>query len=239
MERRSFLKSSVSVCAASTFLSAGPLWADTHDSNEVSYTQRLTGSDLNSLHINPPSSLLENPQNTLVKVQLKPIVARRYSSNVYILFELSKHISVYDNLGEKISEIPFPNALGHIKDFAIDERHQRIFVASRNAYSIHVLDFSGQLINTFGNYGIELPHQVSGIKSITSDNRGFLHILNSYTNDVKVFDGQGVYQFSYRPKSLTKNTTLSSIDGYQTIRLSGGKFKDIVYTLNVDGKTIG
>ncbi|MBQ4811372.1 hypothetical protein J8M20_08490 [Pseudoalteromonas luteoviolacea] len=239
MKRRSFLKSSMSVCAASTFLATGSVWAQVGESNAVSYTQRLTESDLNALQFTFPTSLVESPQNTLIEVTLNPVVARRYSNKVYVLFELSKHISIYGSLGEKVGEIHLPKTLGHIKDFAIDEQHQRLFVASGDAHSIYVIGFNGQLLNSFGEYGVELPHQLSGIKSITSDSRGFLHILNAYTNDVKVFDGQGVYQFSYGPKSLTKNTTLSSIDGYQTIRLLGGKFQDIVYTLDVYGRTTG
>ncbi|KZN41545.1 hypothetical protein [Pseudoalteromonas luteoviolacea] len=239
MERRSFLKSSISVCATSVFLSSGRLWAQLNDSELNAYTQRLSNDDLLQLQLPFPTRLVKNPQDIPVEVSLKPVIARRYSSHVYILFELSRGITIFNGLGEQFSSIPLPEKVGHIRDFAVDEKRQRIFIASGNTHSIYVINFHGQIQNIFGEFGIELPHQLSGIKSITSDERGLVHVLNAYSNNVKVFDGQGIYQFSYAPSAFERGATLSSIDGYQTIRLLGGKFRDILYTFDMYGRPAG
>ncbi|TQF67718.1 hypothetical protein [Pseudoalteromonas luteoviolacea] len=239
MKRRSFLKSSVSVCAASSLFSSAYLWAKSNETRLDLYTQRLSSDDLRQLISQFPTLLVASPQNTPVEVTLKPVIARRYSNQVYILFELSKEISIFNSLGEKTRAIPVPPVVGHIKDFAVDEKSQRIFVASGNTHSIYTIGFNGDVQNIFGEFGIDLPQQLSGIKSITSDERGLVHILNGHSNDVRVFDGQGVYHYSYAPRTFGKQANLVSIDGYQTIRVLGGKFRDIVYIFDVYGKPMG
>ncbi|MCF2858298.1 hypothetical protein L1286_12495 [Pseudoalteromonas sp. SMS1] len=239
MERRSFLKSSVSVCATSSLFSSAYLWAQSNGTRLERHTQRLSGDDLRQLQSQFPTLLISSPQNTPVEVTLKPVIARRYANQAYILFELSKEVLIFNRVGEQVGAIPVPSVIGHIKDFAVDEKRQRIFVVSGNTHSIYTIDFNGHIQNIFGEFGIELPQQLSGIKSITLDDRGLVHILNGYSNNVKVFDDQGVYQFSYAPRTFGKQANLESIDGYQTIRILGGKFRDIVYTFDVYGKPVG
>ncbi|MCG7550235.1 hypothetical protein [Pseudoalteromonas sp. Of7M-16] len=235
MERREFIKSSV-LLGTTSMLMASESFVAHSKASEYKYTERLSEQELTLSKLDYPSSLVENPQQEIVKVRLKPQIARRYSNKIYILFESSNSIDIYDEHGRKISEIPL---MVHVKDFTIDEKRQRVFVIGETAFTVYTLDFNGEILGSFGEFGVELKHQLSGIKSITCDKAGHVHILNTYSNDIKKFDSQGVYLMSYAPTSLTKQPKLLSIDGYDFIEVVGGKFADTVYKFDIAGRSIG
>ncbi|MBQ4837789.1 MULTISPECIES: hypothetical protein [Pseudoalteromonas] len=235
MERRAFIKSSVLLSTSGMLMTSKSFIAHSKAS-EFRYTERLSEQKLSLSKLDYPTSLVENPQQKIVKVRLKPRVARRYSNKTYILFESSNSIYMYDEDGRKISEIPL---VVHVKDFAIDEKRQRIFVIGETTFTVYTLDFNGEILGSFGEFGVELKHQLSGIKSITCDKAGHIHILNTYSNNIKKFDSQGVYLMSYAPTSFTNRPKLLSIDGYDFIEVVGGKFADTVYKFDISGRFIG
>lgn len=235
MKRRGFIKSAVIMSASSAAGVSMPVWA--HKSKRTTaYTQRLNNSELLSWNVTNPAILIENPQQTIVEVSLKPRVARRYGSKVYILFESMNQIDIYDDKGTVLGFIPLSM---HVKDFAIDEKHQRLFVTGETSYSIYALDFEGDVLGSFGEFGNELDHQLNGVKSITCDASGYIHVLDSHSNSIKIYDSQGIYLKSYGPRELYTKTRLLTIDGYNSITAIGGKFADTVYKFDISGQPLG
>ncbi|WP_145925113.1 hypothetical protein [Pseudoalteromonas luteoviolacea] len=204
--------------------------------HSTAYTQRLHDSELQSKGIINPATFIKNPQQTMVEISLKSRVARRYGSKVYVLFESKNQIDIYDDKGRKVA---FVSLNMHVKDFAVDEKRQRIFVVGETTYSIYVLDFNGEIVGSFGEFGTELEHHLNGIKSITCDEAGYVHVLDSHTNNIKLYDSQGVYVKSYGPTKIYAKTRLLSIDGYNSITVVGGKFADTVYKFDISGRPLG
>ncbi|MDK1288475.1 hypothetical protein [Pseudoalteromonas umbrosa] len=235
MRRRGFIKSTFIMSALGGAGFSLPVLANQSKLTTL-YARRLNDSELLSTKINPPALLIENPQQTIVEINLKARVARRYGSKVYILFESTNQIKIYDDKGQKVGFVPLNM---HVKDFAIDEKRQRLFVIGETSYSIYVLNFKGEVLGSFGEFGTELEHQLSGIKSITCDELGYVHVLDSNSNNIKLYDSQGVYLKSYGPRSLYAKTRLSTIDGYHSITALGGKFADTVYKFDISGQPLG
>ncbi|KID56241.1 hypothetical protein JF50_18435 [Pseudoalteromonas luteoviolacea] len=235
MKRRGFVKSTLIMSALGGAGISLPILAN-QSKLTTSYTHRLNDSDLLSSNINSPALLIENPQQTIVEISLKPRVARRYGNKVYILFESTNQIEIYDDKGKKVGFVPLNM---HVKDFAIDEKRQRLFVTGETSYSIYALNFKGEILGSFGEFGTELEHQLNGVKSITCDESGYVHVLNSDSNNIKLYDSQGVYVKSYGPRNLYTKTRLSTIDGYHSITVLGGKFADTVYKFDISGRPLG
>lgn len=238
MERRTFIKLGSSVCA--TTMVGLPQFLHAEDAGALAseQTTRLHTKAIKELGIVFPSQVISPPSGDDVVVTMKPEVIRRYSDNLYVHFEQQDSIQVFDKQGTLKGNILYPDLAYGVKDFAIDEELQLIYLLPRGKARIEVIDFQGDLVDSIGEFGIELVEQLNGPRSITLDANKRLHVLCAGSNQVKVFDNNGAYQFSYRASFARQPQRMRQLDGIEEIHISGGLLKERSWKFTIEGQAI-
>ncbi|TMP38474.1 hypothetical protein [Pseudoalteromonas rubra] len=238
MERRTFLKTSSYLCASGVL----PVTALAANSTSFTFseqdTQRVSRELLDTLAIEAPKVSIESPNGDAVQLTLKPAVARRYNSQIFIYFETSSEIHVFDLSGNPSGTIKLPQGFSSLNDFAIEPNQQLLYLIERGQHSVTVANFYGEKLTEISEFGTELDGQLNGPKKITLDTHGHIHILEMGTASIKVFSNNGVFLYSYGRSRLGKKPLYRSLDGTQHILVSGGKLNDRKWVFNIDTRKL-
>ncbi|MCG7534318.1 hypothetical protein [Pseudoalteromonas sp. OOF1S-7] len=226
MERRTFLKSGSLLCASGVL----PIGAFAANTSTFTFseqgTQRVDASTLDKLGLTAPKISVQAPSGEQVALTLKASVARRYGDLLYVYFEMSKEIAVFDVDGNQQSAITLPDGFGVLSDFAVEPSQQLLYLIKRGHHHITVASFYGEKLSQIGEFGIDLAAQLNGPKSITLDAFGHVHILEMGTSSIKVFDSNGAFLYTYGQARLGKRPNYRALDGTQQIVVSGGQLGD-------------
>ncbi|MGC0119371.1 hypothetical protein [Pseudoalteromonas piscicida] len=195
-------------------------------------TERLPENLLNELGIQVPIRDALSPSGERVSFQKRANIIRRYGDSLYVYFEHERVIRVFDTQGNPDSnELPLPKYISDLKDFAVDPTLQQLYLLQPGKHHIVLADFGGEIVSTFGEFGIEQDYQLNGPKSITIGKSNQLFVLNSGSSSIKVFDSNGVFLKNYTLSQKQKRT-VTSIDGANQIIINGGKFSDRQWKLD-------
>ena len=238
MQRRNFLKTSASVVGLVLAPASVTALAANAELNTSKLTRRISKQALKDLSISFPEMTMTSPSGQDVTFELNPVAARYYPNGLFVLFEHTDEIYIYDQIGQVLGSIPLNLKYGIIKDFAVDEDNQLVFLVTGPG-TIKVIGFDGGHYGDVGSQGLNHFEQLNGIKSITLDDSGRLHVLCSQSNSIKVFDNSGTLLYSYSAKSLLSKPTLHQLDGQSEIKVVGGQFKDREWFFAPSGQPIG
>ncbi|WP_046006468.1 hypothetical protein [Pseudoalteromonas rubra] len=232
MERRTFLKSGSLLCAS------GVLPASAFAANTSTFTfseqdtQRVDAGTLDKLGLTAPKMSVQAPSGEQVTLTLKPSVSRRYGELLYVYFEMSKEIAVFDAYGNQQGAIALPEGVDIVSDFAIEPSQQLVYLIVHGNHHITVTSFYGEKLGQIGEFGIDMVEQLNGPKSITLDAHGHLHILEMGTHSIKVFNNNGAFLYTYGQARLAKQPFYRSLDGTQNVVVSGGQLGDRKWIFN-------
>lgn len=234
MERRTFLKTSSYLCAS------GVLPVSALAANSTSFTiseqdtQRLSKELLDTLALKAPKASIESPNGDIVEFSLNPAIARRYGSSLFVHFETSSEINIFDLSGNPSGTIKLPQGIDNLNDFAIEPNQQLLYLIERGHHSITVANFYGEKLAQIGEFGTEVMAQLNGPKNLTLDTQGHIHVLEMGTSSIKVFSNNGAFLYSYGRSRLGKKPQYRSLDGTQHILISGGTLDDRKWTFNIE-----
>ncbi|WP_157576930.1 beta-propeller fold lactonase family protein [Pseudoalteromonas rubra] len=226
MERRTFLKTSSYLCASGALpLSAFAANSTLFDFSEQN-TQRLDVQTVNKLAVKAPKMSVEAPSGERVSVTLKPAVARRYDALLYVHYEMSNEITVFDINGVQQGTIGLPDGFGSVSDFAIEPSQQLVYLIERGHHQIIVANFYGERLAHIGEFGTEVAAQLNGPRSLTLDDEGHVHVVDSGASSIKVFNNNGAFLYAYGQSRLGKAPIYRALDGTQHVVVTGGQLGD-------------
>lgn len=233
MDRRQFLFSGTTAAAmvsVPTLTLSGIALASGTD------TSRLNDAELNSLNLSHRYIEVLSADGGTMSVPMQARVARRYNDQVYVWFDTDHAIRVFDLSGTAVGEIPLTQS-GLLKDFGLDS-YGNIFVLYSGIHAIQWLDYQGNLLGSIGQFGMDSPEMLNGPVSLTVDAQDNLHVLNAGTRSVKVFTANGVYLRDYGQSRWLSERRLSSIDGLNQIRVTGGMENKNHWLFSLDGRLV-
>lgn len=237
IKRRTFLKLGSTICLAGAFSFSSMLGA--HDKTDAAkQITRLTAEQLTKLGITFPSKNISIPTGGSIDLAMKPDVIRQYGSAIYTHYELFDHIVIYDLNGLQQGLVPLPARFSSIKDFAIDEELELVYLLPLGADAIEVVDFNGDFIHRIGEFGVDLPEQLNGSLSITLDKNKRLHVLCAGDNTIKTFADSGAFLGSQSSVFGRKNLKAKSIDGTVSVIAVGGTEKNRLWQRDLRGQLI-
>ena len=234
MNRRSFFKlgaGAAGIALIPSFVFAGVAAAV---GDQLS---RLTSEQLSHLNIAFPTKVEKPEGGVSVTFELKPIVARRFNEKIYVLFETERRLRVYDSTGFQVSSVSIDNEIGNVRDFCVTY-DDLIYVVSGTLNQVVCISSDGQLVNIIGEFGWERSEQLNGPVSITMDANGMLHVLNSGTNTIKVFNNSGVFLYEYGKKRWGRRNRYAKLDGKQQIAVYEQSLSSAKWKFSLDGKQI-
>ncbi|MCO7188986.1 MULTISPECIES: hypothetical protein [unclassified Pseudoalteromonas] len=238
MERRTFLKASSYLCASGV-LPVSALAADSIAfTNSEQNTQRVSGNLLEEIARHAPSVSMEAPSGESVQVTLRPSVVRRYNTFIYVYFEMSNEITVFDLSGTTIGTIKLPQGFSNVSDFAVEPNQQLLYFIERGHHQVIVANFFGEQLAQIGEFGTEVVSQLNGPKSLTLDGDGRVHVLESGTSSVKVFGNNGAFLYSYGQTRLGKQPMYKTLDGTEQIVITGGQLGDRKWVFNHEARKL-
>lgn len=231
MDRRQFLTSSSLLLGATSF--SGLSWANLNTSD--SGNSRISKAQFSELNIPSPIAHIQAPDGQSVAVPLQAQIIRQYNESIYVWFETENLLRVYSQNGEALSQVQLPT--DSLKDFALDSSGY-IYLLESGKHEITWMNAQGDILGSIGSFGIDMPEQLNGPRSLSVDSHGNVHVLNTGTRTVKVFNTQGVYLNEYGQSRWFNERQLHNVDGESLITVSGGSMQSNNWQFSLDGQLV-
>ncbi len=115
---------------------------------------------------------------------------------LYIADRGNAEIDVLDPINGALVRTLGRDHLSSVKDLTFRREDNTIYAVDTLAHRIVVLSTQGQLLRTFGDFGVE-EQQLNGPTALAFDSRGDLHVVDSGNARVQVFSATGSWLRSY------------------------------------------
>lgn len=238
MDRRAFLNTSSMLLAASVLPFPAMATGDELIAANADST-RLSREQLLSFGISEPVRKISPPTGGSVDVTMKAKIIRRYDTRVFVYFELSRFIDVFDMYGNLVAQITTPEGDDiPIHDFAIDTSSGSVYWLRLGGHEVIVTDYSGNVLNTLGEFGHDQTDKLNGPRSITIDSHHRVYVLDSDNTRIKVFGNNGTFLRDYSLGRFTKGRKFTSLDGNQKVVVSGGLSGERLWYLDSEDQSL-
>ena len=234
MERRTFVKLGTGAFGAALF--PGTVLAELSSDSDPQLT-RLTSQQLTQINIPFPSQTVTPDNGASVTFTLNPRIARRFADKVYVLFDTEKRLRVFDLQGSQLSTISVADSIGTVRDFYVTDNGV-VHLLSSTLHQVVSVSSSGDIISRLGEFGWERPEQLNGPASLTVDAEGKLHILNTGTNTIKVFNDSGAFLFEYGQNRWGRRRSYQFLDGKQVISVYEHDLSKVGWQFNPQGQLV-
>ncbi|MFO6424108.1 hypothetical protein [Motilimonas sp. KMU-193] len=230
MKRRDFICSGM---AAVSVAGVAPMSLSVAAVTNPGYS-RLSRQEARNLGISPYTQVVLGADGFGVPLDIEPRIVRRYQEVVYVWFDTLPEIHQYDQHGQLSGKVSLPEQVTALNDFAVDSENN-IYLLPRGHHQIVQLDSRGLVLNVLGEFGTSLSHHLNGPTSLTLDRENRIHVLNTGSRTIKVFNAKGQPEHEYGQSRWLKDRQFHEIDGLEEIRVTGGTHRDNAWYFSSHG----